>query len=1524
MGMSGARKRSPLTRVLICAFVVATAVTATPAAADPARPGADFPPEVKALPAAAAGVVAAERDAVLGAGWQRSGDRAWTTSGDGAGFHVLAADARDGYTWRTVTTLAEPGFEADQWIGNACVTGSGARLAVTYAPRTFTNEPDLFERGGFSAIVDLATGAVTKLPVRTTLAHYSPACGIGETVLLTQAGAEDKGRTRLVAVDAATGVGRPPITLDGQITSAVPVGDGIVAADVARLVRIDPAGKRTPVVATSSIPFRLVPDADGGVVFLDHDGTTGFVRRVDAETVGKGAAQAPAVVSGPLTALDLVGAAGRAYVTGKPDRTGSLPRTVRQVNAPKGAQVSTRGEAVLTKVLSAGVRTPGSEATAPRQVDITLLATGTGRSVDLSVVPGDNTSDSKGAGVAPRASGTAGKATAGSPTVPWEDERTCSVPRNDPANQVMQPKPRQVEWAADQAVRSALTVQRPANWKNLTMPAYTPQGLFPPVTLDGGGYIPAQVMLGVLSQESNLWQASPTALPGDTGNPRIGNFYGREIYNQDQSDDWAIRWEQADCGYGVTQLTDGMRMAGKEKPHETAYPYQTQRAIALDFAANVAVGRQLLAKKWNETRQAGLVVNDGNPQYLENWFFAVWAYNSGFHPQGEAAQHNGAWGVGWLNNPVNPHYPPNRGPFLEASMADAAHPQDWPYPEKVMGFAGHPIDLLESPGTYVAAFRPAWWPGTATTAPLNRAMVKPPTTKFCDNTNNCEPGTLHAPTDPDVVGEPAGPCAHTNSVGQYDLKCWYHRPAAWKSNCVDTCGHELLRFDPGWVYQEDGTSFPPNCDLAGLPANALVVDDMSDTTPSVRPNCPHPGHNAGDFRLTFTADDTGHYPSKVDFHQLGGGFGAHFWMAHTRTPDRDGGTLRVTGTWDPDASLTGWTRIKVHIPDHGAWTRQADYVVNLGNGKTRHRVVNQAWRTNKWVDLGVFPLAGDASLALTTDTPDGVKGEDSVAFDAAAFIPTSKPTASYVALGDSYSSGEGVEPYDHNSDFTPDAGRVDACHRSTSGAYPRMVTLPGHSKPIAQEAEEGTASFAFLACSGAMTTSVTQDAVSAEPSDDDIRGSTVWGRADWAYGELTQVDQGWLDEDTTHVTLSIGGNDLRFTDVLTGCVVTVQRCYGPAERLTRWSNKVVDPKPLRDYEEEIIRDELRKHLTATYWSIKRKAPNAKVIVLGYPQLFEDVPVLGCDGLTAETRDFLNWFGNLLTATIATTVAPMRADGANIQFVDPTPSWRLGKHWACESVPWTNRLVLLTDSGSGRKWVGPGSFHPNLAGHQNLATLVNSALRGTSTQSAVASRISTYVRGRGWTITDAQAQDAARQCLKLTADGGLVDDPCMTLPTFYPTTSDAAGAAENDYQSLRGNPVWVRLHYVRGTEPNSEKGKVLDRDWMNRVGVQTYCPVPRGTNLLQCDEYPFYSSEMGGAWAWDGDQDSPVSTRLRMIDSGENGREGTMLGAMYRKTECAIQTGTYDAVTREPVTFGSPYLTIPVLDGALTPATFYVC
>ncbi|THA56251.1 hypothetical protein E6P78_32330 [Streptomyces sp. A0958] len=107
---------------------------------EPSPPASSLAPSVAPHPGA---VPEDERDALLGQKWKSSQDVAWTTSSDANGFHLLTAAGSGGYAWKNLATLAEPGFDADSWIGNACVTGTGRYAVVVYAPRTFTNKPEL-------------------------------------------------------------------------------------------------------------------------------------------------------------------------------------------------------------------------------------------------------------------------------------------------------------------------------------------------------------------------------------------------------------------------------------------------------------------------------------------------------------------------------------------------------------------------------------------------------------------------------------------------------------------------------------------------------------------------------------------------------------------------------------------------------------------------------------------------------------------------------------------------------------------------------------------------------------------------------------------------------------------------------------------------------------------------------------------------------------------------------------------------------------------------------------------------------------------------------------------------------------------------------------------------------------------------------------------------------------------------------------------------------------------------------------
>ncbi|MEV0589344.1 hypothetical protein [Nonomuraea sp. NPDC050310] len=1252
------RARAALTAVLSVSALLSAPI---PARATPTPPPGQELTVPATQAAAPESVAPAERAGLLGGDWEKSSDRAVTTAGDATGFHVLVADAKDGYRWRTAASLSEPGFDTDLWIGNVCVTASGERAVVVYAPRTFPNKAELADRGGFTAIVDLDGGRVRKLKVQTSLAYFNPGCGPSESAVLTQGGGEDLAATRLLELDTVKGKVKPPIEVPGQLTSAVPAKDGIVAADSGALVRVRPDGTRTLLARARGVPYRLAPDADGGVVYAQvEDKATASVRRVDLA----GGNAVTLLATGAVTGLSVRSArGGRVYVTGaKSTQARAAAPSVALAGVPDDVDVSLSGGVAVTSVLRERTKDPRvapADPDAAQRVNITATSLATNKPFTLSVTPVAGA----GGGAEPSpALGRAAPAAAGDPHSPADgDPRYCSVARNDPRNQTMQPKPRQVEWAVDQAVYGRLTVPRPANWKNLGMPAYTPQGLFPPRTLDGGGRVPAQVLLGVATQESNTWQAARFAIPGVTANPLIGNYFGVDYYNDDEGDDWTINWADADCGYGIMQVTDGMRLAGKERPGETALPLDQQRAIALDFAANIAKGMQMLQDKWNETRRAGLRLNNGSADRIENWFFAAWAYNSGFHPN---LGNGKPWGVGWLNNPINPRYPADRTPFMEESYADAAHPQDWPYPEKVMGFAGHPIELIETPGKLVHNFVPAWWLTAS-----DRYLVQPPTTLFCDASNDCVPGASYPPNAPEVIGEPAGPCGHKNSAGQYDLQCWYHSPATWKADCQNDCGREFIRFDPGYAYQEDGANYPPNCGLAGLPSGALIVDNVAKAVPSVRPGCSPAYTEAGSFRLTFRPDAAGTYPGKIDVHQIGSGFAGQFWMSNT-IPGTDSARSAV-GTWTLNQSA-GWARVFVHLPVVGARTQQARYEIDVDGSRTynKRRYLPQRLGRNGWVSLGVYNFNGTVpSVRLSNVTQDG-KGTVRVGWDAIAVQKlNAKPRHIVAALGDSYSSGEGAGNYFAESDADHGTPDWNACRRS-NGAYPRKVVLPGDTENLGTLVDrfDPNHELGFVACSGAQTWNVTGDLVPESWQHPDR-----YKRGEGQFHEIGQMRSGVLDENTTLVTLTLGGNDEgAFTNALSNCIIPLVECTGDSFLPTY--KAIIDRTAAKV--KEVIRD----------IHAPDKAPNAKIVLLGYPKLIaaDGCSVAGTALITDGEAAALSELARYMEGKQAELATQLQTD-EGIEVYAASPIGYFGGHEACADVAWINPIMITPN--------GEGDFHP---------------------------------------------------------------------------------------------------------------------------------------------------------------------------------------------------------------------------------------
>jgi hypothetical protein len=153
---------------------------------------------------------------------------------------------------------------------------------------------------------------------------------------------------------------------------------------------------------------------------------------------------------------------------------------------------------------------------------------------------------------------------------------------------------------------------------------------------------------------------------------------------------------------------------------------------------------------------------------------------------------------------------------------------------------------------------------------------------------------------------------------------------------------------------------------------------------------------------------------------------------------------------------------------------------------------------------------GIADAALFKGTPSWY-GDNTGEFNVT--VDTIRRT--YVALGDSFASGEGAEEAEFGNTTFPDPavpGSTIGCHRSTtSWANDVAAKLVGRSVD----------SWQFVACSGAVV--------------DHLYGPnpTVNDTGKPALAQMSSVDR-----TTYRATLSIGGNDANFAKILRACVIT--------------------------------------------------------------------------------------------------------------------------------------------------------------------------------------------------------------------------------------------------------------------------------------------------------------------------------------------------------------------------------------------------
>ncbi|GHF42324.1 lipase [Streptomyces mashuensis] len=291
------------------------------------------------------------------------------------------------------------------------------------------------------------------------------------------------------------------------------------------------------------------------------------------------------------------------------------------------------------------------------------------------------------------------------------------------------------------------------------------------------------------------------------------------------------------------------------------------------------------------------------------------------------------------------------------------------------------------------------------------------------------------------------------------------------------------------------------------------------------------------------------------------------------------------------------------------------------------------------------------SVAVATAVAATVVAPASAAADsAAAPLP---PTARYVALGDSYTSGPGIPR------------QADArCDRSDAD-YPALVrrTL-------------GFARFTDVSCAGATT-------------------DHLW-QAQRGTGNPAQLDA--VTPDTALVTLGIGAADAGLADV-------VARCAHPRGPVPR--DNPCQREFNRGGTDELDRriEAAAPRITAALTAVHRRAPHARVAVVGYPAIIGD----DTEGCRTSLR-LADGDQPYLRGALRRLNAMLRRQATALGDVYVNTHATTTGHDACR--PFADRYV---EGLTTRPDVRPAApLHPNARGERAMAeAVVNTLILGPS-------------------------------------------------------------------------------------------------------------------------------------------------------------------------------------------------------------------
>jgi len=381
--------------------------------------------------------------------------------------------------------------------------------------------------------------------------------------------------------------------------------------------------------------------------------------------------------------------------------------------------------------------------------------------------------------------------------------------------------------------------------------------------------------------------------------------------------------------------------------------------------------------------------------------------------------------------------------------------------------------------------------------------------------------------------------------------------------------------------------------------------------------------------------------------------GSGWAVQHQKSGYTGTGQAITIYTFDPNATLTVQNS---NILVSTGYVHFETFTYNPNAG-CRWQAVD--YNNNGWNHY-IFGISPDAPLFLAASNnivyPTDYSGRP---------IPTATPPPlNYVALGDSFSSGEGNPPFEDGTDNSE-----DQCHRSNI-SFPRLLASTLYINLTK-----------FVACSGATTENVRNGGLSNEDS------------------QITS-----LSDNVDLVTMTAGGDDIDFKAFATAC--TISLCDFGTQIYADTHSKIIN--------------ELPGKLAITYKALDQATSDkARIYIIGYPNIAPPEMPTGANSACWPLNGGMNnpdstqnngaaaySIQTQLNDTIRQSVSDYNS--SKFQYVDPNTSSSpfIGHDW-CSQSRYFNVVSFPLPWDPSRTGY---SYHPNSLGHVSYASIIKNAIR----------------------------------------------------------------------------------------------------------------------------------------------------------------------------------------------------------------------